>query len=41
MASTISIMIVILVLGLVVDLIFTRIDASIRRRRGMLDPAAM
>jgi NitT/TauT family transport system permease protein len=39
MASTISIMIVILVLGIVVDLIFTRIDASIRRRRGMLDPA--
>jgi len=41
MASTISIMIVILVLGIVVDLIFTRIDASIRRRRGMLDPATM
>ena len=39
MASTISIMIVILVLGIVVDLIFTRFDASIRRRRGMLDPA--
>jgi len=39
MASTISIMIVILVLGIVVDLIFTRVDASIRRRRGMLDPA--
>jgi len=41
MASTISIMIVILVLGIVVDLIFTRVDASIRRRRGMLDPATM
>ena len=40
MASTISIMIVILVLGIVVDLIFSRIDTSIRRRRGMLDPAA-
>jgi len=40
MASTISIMIVILVLGIVVDLIFARIDTSIRRRRGMLDPAA-
>ncbi|HEY7359414.1 MAG TPA: ABC transporter permease [Streptosporangiaceae bacterium] len=39
MASTISIMIVILVLGIMVDLIFTRIDTSIRRRRGMLDPA--
>jgi NitT/TauT family transport system permease protein len=41
MASTISIMIVILVLGIVVDMIFTRIDTSIRRRRGMLDPATM
>jgi len=41
MASTISIMIVILVLGIVVDTIFTRVDISIRRRRGMLDPAAM
>jgi NitT/TauT family transport system permease protein len=40
MASTISIMIVILVLGIVVDMIFTRIDTSFRRRRGMLDPAA-
>ena len=39
MASTISIMIVILVLGLVVDTIFTRIDTTIRSRRGMLDPA--
>ena len=42
MASTISIMIVILVLGIVVDLIFTRIDAIRRSRRragGMLDPA--
>ena len=41
MASTISIMIVILVLGIVVDLIFTRVDATIRRRRGMLDPAGL
>jgi NitT/TauT family transport system permease protein len=40
-AGAISIMIVILVLGIVVDLIFTRIDTSIRRRRGMLDPATM
>ena len=39
MASTISIMVVILVLGIVVDTIFTRIDICIRRRRGMLDPA--
>jgi NitT/TauT family transport system permease protein len=39
MAGAIAIMIVILVLGLVVDAIFTRMDATIRRRRGMLDPA--
>ena len=39
MAGAISIMIVILVIGIVVDMIFTRIDLSIRRRRGMLDPA--
>src|SRR5215831_10075008 len=40
MAGAISIMIVILVLGIAVDLIFTRVDRTIRRRRGMLDPAA-
>jgi len=39
MTGAISIMIVILVIGIVVDMIFTRIDLSIRRRRGMLDPA--
>jgi NitT/TauT family transport system permease protein len=39
MTGAISIMIVILVTGIVVDAIFTRIDLSIRRRRGMLDPA--
>jgi len=39
MAGAIAIMIVILVLGLVVDAIFTRMDATIRRRRGMLDLA--
>ena len=39
MVGAISIMIVILVIGIVVDAIFTRIDRSIRRRRGMLDPA--
>ena len=38
-AGAIAIMIVILVLGLVVDTIFTRVDATIRRRRGMLDAA--
>jgi NitT/TauT family transport system permease protein len=41
MTSTISIMIVILVLGIAVDLIFTRVDAAIRRRRGILDPAGL
>jgi NitT/TauT family transport system permease protein len=39
MTGAISIMIVILVIGIVVDAIFTQIDLSIRRRRGMLDPA--
>jgi NitT/TauT family transport system permease protein len=38
-SGAIAIMIVILVLGLVVDTIFTRADIVIRRRRGMLDPA--
>jgi NitT/TauT family transport system permease protein len=39
MAGAISIMIVILVLGIAVDMVFTRVDSTIRRRRGMLDPA--
>jgi NitT/TauT family transport system permease protein len=39
MASAIAIMIVILVLGLIVDSIFTGADRAIRRRRGMTDPA--
>ena len=39
MVGAISIMIVILVIGIVVDMIFTQMDISIRRRRGMLDPA--
>ncbi|HEV3292590.1 MAG TPA: ABC transporter permease [Streptosporangiaceae bacterium] len=39
MTGAISIMIVILVLGIAVDMIFTRVDITIRRRRGMLDPA--
>jgi NitT/TauT family transport system permease protein len=39
MTSAIAIMIVILVLGLVVDAIFTKADSTIRRRRGMTDPA--
>jgi NitT/TauT family transport system permease protein len=39
MTSAIAIMIVILALGLIVDAIFTKADAAIRRRRGMTDPA--
>jgi len=41
MTGAIAIMIVILVLGIAVDLIFTRVDAAIRRRRGILDPAGL
>jgi sulfonate transport system permease protein len=40
MASAIAIIIVILVLGIFIDGLFTRVDAVIRRRRGMTDPAA-
>jgi NitT/TauT family transport system permease protein len=40
MASAIAIMIVILVLGIVIDMLFSKADAVIRRRRGMTDPAA-
>ena len=36
MAGAISIMIVILVLGIAVDMMFTRVDTTIRRRRGMV-----
>jgi NitT/TauT family transport system permease protein len=39
MAAAISIMIVILVLGIVVDSILTKTDLTIRRRRGLLDGA--
>jgi NitT/TauT family transport system permease protein len=39
MASAIAIIIVILVLGIVIDTLFTKADAVIRRRRGMTDPA--
>jgi hypothetical protein len=31
--------IVILVIGIVVDTIFTKADTALRRRRGLLDPA--
>jgi NitT/TauT family transport system permease protein len=40
MASAIAIMIVILALGIVIDLLFSKADAVIRRRRGMTDPAS-
>jgi NitT/TauT family transport system permease protein len=35
-----SIIIVILVIGIVIDTLFTKVDLTIRRRRGLLDPAA-
>jgi len=40
MASAIAIMIVILALGIIIDTLFTKADAVIRRRRGMTDPAS-
>jgi NitT/TauT family transport system permease protein len=40
MASTISVMIVILIIGIIVDGVFTKADLTIRHRRGLLDPAA-
>jgi len=39
-AGVSSTIIVILVIGIVVDMIFTKADVSLRRRRGLLDPAA-
>jgi NitT/TauT family transport system permease protein len=39
-ASVSSIIIVLLVIGIVVDAIFTKADTALRRRRGLLDPAA-
>ncbi|HEX9031520.1 MAG TPA: ABC transporter permease subunit [Streptosporangiaceae bacterium] len=40
LSGAISIMIVILVIGIVVDMMFARADAVVRRRRGLLDSAA-
>jgi NitT/TauT family transport system permease protein len=40
MPSAIAIMIVILALGIVIDMLFSKADAVLRRRRGMTDPAA-
>jgi len=34
--GTIGVMIVILVIGMVVDTVFTRVDLTIRRHRGLL-----
>jgi NitT/TauT family transport system permease protein len=39
-ASVSAIIIVLLVIGIVVDTIFTKADLALRRRRGLLDPAA-
>ena len=40
MTTAIAIMIVILVLGIIIDALFSKADAVIRRRRGMTDPAS-
>ena len=40
LSGAISVMIVILVFGIVVDMIFAKIDRTVRRRRGLLDSAA-
>ncbi|HUB38706.1 MAG TPA: ABC transporter permease subunit [Streptosporangiaceae bacterium] len=39
-AGASSVIIVILVIGIVVDTVFTKADLALRRRRGLLDPAA-
>ncbi|MGD0373301.1 MAG: ABC transporter permease subunit [Streptosporangiaceae bacterium] len=38
-AAATSIIIVILVIGILVDMLFTKLDLAVRRRRGLLDPA--
>jgi NitT/TauT family transport system permease protein len=40
LTSAISVMIAILIIGIVVDGVFTKLDLAIRNRRGLLDPAA-
>ena len=40
MATAIALMIVILALGIIIDMLFSKADAVIRRRRGMTDPAS-
>jgi NitT/TauT family transport system permease protein len=39
-AGVTSIIIVILIIGIVVDMIFSKADTALRRRRGLLDPSA-
>jgi len=39
-AGATSIIIVILIIGIVVDMLFTKADRALRRRRGLLDPSA-
>jgi NitT/TauT family transport system permease protein len=39
-AGATSIIIVILIIGIVVDMLFTKADLALRRRRGLLDPSA-
>jgi NitT/TauT family transport system permease protein len=39
-AGVTSIIIVILIIGIVVDMIFSKADMALRRRRGLLDPSA-
>jgi NitT/TauT family transport system permease protein len=38
-AGVTSIIIVILIIGIVVDMIFSKVDTALRRRRGLLDPS--
>jgi NitT/TauT family transport system permease protein len=38
-AGATSVIIVILVIGMAVDMLFTKLDLAVRRRRGLLDPA--
>jgi NitT/TauT family transport system permease protein len=40
-ASATAVIIVILIIGIVVDMLFTKADRTIRRRRGLLDPATL
>jgi NitT/TauT family transport system permease protein len=40
LTSAISVMIVILIIGIVVDMIFTKADMQVRKRRGLLNESA-